>query len=101
MFVIQDTLLIGSIDEIQALHVRTVPLGEMPRRIAHCPHSHTLAVATVLVHNNVQVSDTEPGESAFVRLYDDQTFELLSTFPLNPFEAPGTLEAISFPSVKI
>ena len=26
---------IGSIDEIQKLHIRTVPLGEQPRRLAH------------------------------------------------------------------
>lgn len=26
---------IGTIDEIQKLHIRTVPLGETPRRIAY------------------------------------------------------------------
>jgi len=29
------TLLIGTIDEIQKLHIRTVPLHESPRRIAY------------------------------------------------------------------
>jgi hypothetical protein len=29
------SLTIGSIDEIQKLHMRSIPLGEMPRRIAH------------------------------------------------------------------
>lgn len=29
------TVTIGTIDEIQKLHIRTVPLGESPRRIAH------------------------------------------------------------------
>ena len=28
-------LLIGNIDDVQKLHIRTVPLGEQPRRIAH------------------------------------------------------------------
>lgn len=29
------TVTIGTIDEIQKLHIRTVPLGESPRRIAY------------------------------------------------------------------
>lgn len=29
------TITIGTIDEIQKLHIRTVPLGETPRRIAY------------------------------------------------------------------
>ena len=29
------TVTIGTIDEIQKLHIRTVPLGETPRRIAY------------------------------------------------------------------
>ncbi|KAH7969526.1 hypothetical protein HPB52_019302 [Rhipicephalus sanguineus] len=30
-----NTLLIGTIDEIQKLHIRTVPLGELPRQVVH------------------------------------------------------------------
>ena len=36
----EDELKIGTIDEIQKLHIRTVPLNEQPRRISHmesCP----------------------------------------------------------------
>ena len=29
------SLLIGNIDDVQKLHIRTVSLGEQPRRIAH------------------------------------------------------------------
>lgn len=29
------TFTIGTIDQIQKLHIRTVPLGETPRRIAY------------------------------------------------------------------
>lgn len=28
-------IIIGTIDEMQKLHIRTIPLGEAPRRIAH------------------------------------------------------------------
>ena len=38
---------IGSIDDIQKLHIRTVPLGEQPRRIAHQEQTRTLAVCCV------------------------------------------------------
>lgn len=32
---------------IQKLHIRTVPLGEQPRRIAHQPSTKTLGVVTI------------------------------------------------------
>ncbi|KAF6200141.1 hypothetical protein GE061_006442 [Apolygus lucorum] len=37
---------IGTIDEIQKLHIRSVPLGEAPRRIAHQESSQTFGVIT-------------------------------------------------------
>ena len=42
----EDTLTIGTIDEIQKLHIRTVPLGEQPRRLVHQEATRTFAVAT-------------------------------------------------------
>lgn len=38
---------IGTIDEIQKLHIRTVPLQESPRRIAYQEQSQTFGVLTV------------------------------------------------------
>ena len=40
---------IGTIDEIQKLHIRTVPLGESPRRIAYQEFSQTFGVITMRV----------------------------------------------------
>ncbi|XP_046643566.1 DNA damage-binding protein 1-like [Daphnia pulicaria] len=37
---------IGTIDEIQKLHIRTVPLGESPRRIAYQENTQTFGVIT-------------------------------------------------------
>ena len=37
---------IGAIDEIQKLHIRTVPLGEQPRRLAHQESSRSFVVLT-------------------------------------------------------
>ncbi|XP_041969289.1 DNA damage-binding protein 1 [Aricia agestis] len=43
------TVTIGTIDEIQKLHIRTVPLGETPRRIAYQEASQTFGVITMRV----------------------------------------------------
>ncbi|XP_065284154.1 DNA damage-binding protein 1-like [Dermacentor albipictus] len=42
-----NTLLIGTIDEIQKLHIRTVPLGELPRRIAYQEATQTFGIITI------------------------------------------------------
>lgn len=41
-----ETLIIGRIDDIQKLHMRCVPLGESPARIAHQPQTGTIAIIT-------------------------------------------------------
>ncbi|XP_050685105.1 DNA damage-binding protein 1 isoform X1 [Leptidea sinapis] len=41
------TVTIGTIDEIQKLHIRSVPLGETPRRIAYQEASQTFGVITM------------------------------------------------------
>ncbi|XP_071453607.1 DNA damage-binding protein 1 [Hetaerina americana] len=43
------TVTIGTIDEIQKLHIRTVPLGESPRRIAYQEASQTFGVITMRI----------------------------------------------------
>jgi hypothetical protein len=42
----EDSLTLGTIDAIQKLHIRAVPLGEQPRRLALQEATRTLAVAT-------------------------------------------------------
>uniref|UniRef100_A0A0B7AQY1 DNA damage-binding protein 1 n=1 Tax=Arion vulgaris TaxID=1028688 RepID=A0A0B7AQY1_9EUPU len=43
------TLMIGTIDEIQKLHIRTIPLRESPRRIAYQEATQTFGVITLRV----------------------------------------------------
>ncbi|EAT46411.1 AAEL002407-PB [Aedes aegypti] len=43
----KNSVILGTIDEIQKLHIRTVPLGESPRRIAYQEASQTFGVITV------------------------------------------------------
>eukprot|EP00731_Ephydatia_muelleri_P033595 Em0033g11a len=43
------SLVIGSVDQIQMLHIQTVPLSETVRRIAHQESTHTFAVLTTRI----------------------------------------------------
>lgn len=44
----KSTVTIGTIDEIQKLHIRTVALGESPRRIAYQEPTQVLLIVTWL-----------------------------------------------------
>jgi hypothetical protein len=63
----------GTIDEIQKLHIRTVPLGEQPRRLAHQEATRTLAVGVVTTDYTV----AEQPETAAVRPGDRGTSSLV------------------------
>jgi len=59
----------GTIDEIQRLHIRKVPLHEQPRRIAHQAQTRTLAVLTEIP--GYTIGADEPDKCS-LRLLDDQ-----------------------------
>ncbi|GMF12407.1 unnamed protein product [Phytophthora lilii] len=89
----EEELTIGTVDDIQKLHIQTFHLNEWARRIAHDPESHTLGVLTV----NFTVDDTgEEVDQGFVRLFDDQTFEVLHSYRLDPFEIPCSVVVCPF-----
>lgn len=85
-------LTIGTIDDIQKLHIRSIPLGEHARRICHQEQSRTFAICS-LKYNQ---SSTEDSEMHFIRLLDDQTFEFISTYPLDTFEYGCSILSCSF-----
>nr|CAG4640606.1 EOG090X00HD [Eulimnadia texana] len=58
------TVTIGTIDEIQKLHIRTVPLGESPRRIAYQEQTQTFGVISVRVDIADSSGLTHPRPSA-------------------------------------
>ncbi|KAF9599350.1 hypothetical protein IFM89_036807 [Coptis chinensis] len=88
----EDELTIGTIDDIQKLHIRTIPLGEQPRRIAHHEQSRTFAICSMKYGQ----SSTEESEMHFVRLLDDQTFEFISTYPLDTYEYGCSILSCTF-----
>ncbi|KAJ6836683.1 DNA damage-binding protein 1a [Iris pallida] len=85
-------LSIGTIDDIQKLHIRTIPLGEHARRICHQEQSRTFAICSL---KNCQTS-IEEIETHFVRLLDDQTFDFLSTHQLDTYEYGCSIFSCSF-----
>ncbi|KAJ6314556.1 hypothetical protein OIU78_018102 [Salix suchowensis] len=84
-------LSIGTIDDIQKLHIRSIPLGEQARRICHQEQSRTFAICSLKTHSNAEES-----EMNFIRLLDDQTFEFISTYPLDTFEYGCSILSCSF-----
>ena len=85
-------LTIGTIDDIQKLHIRSIPLGEHARRICHQEHSRTFALCSVK-YNQSSAEDTE---MHIIRLLDDQTFEFISSYSLDQFEYGCSILSCSF-----
>ncbi|EYU19140.1 hypothetical protein MIMGU_mgv1a0005922mg, partial [Erythranthe guttata] len=85
-------LTIGTIDDIQKLHIRSIPLGEHARRICHQEQTRTFAICS-LKYNQ---SSAEDSEMHFIRLLDDQTFDFISTYSLDQFECGCSILSCSF-----
>eukprot|EP00879_Flechtneria_rotunda_P007343 GHRR01007704.1.p1 GENE.GHRR01007704.1~~GHRR01007704.1.p1 ORF type:complete len:982 (+),score=309.67 GHRR01007704.1:155-3100(+) len=88
-------LSLGAINGIQKLHIRTVPLGEQPRRIAHQPATRTLGVATINTSASIGAADIGKG---YLRVFSDTTFDLLASHQLGPQEIPTALTSMAFGS---
>ncbi|CAL8352416.1 unnamed protein product [Merluccius merluccius] len=77
------TLTIGTIDEIQKLHIRTVPLYESPRRICYQEVSHKLFPSSTSPH---ETSFGEEVEVHSLLVVDQHTFEVLHAHQFLPSE---------------
>ncbi|KAF2077319.1 hypothetical protein CYY_001385 [Polysphondylium violaceum] len=81
-----NSLTIGSIDDIQKLHIKTISLnGEMARRISHLDEYSCFAVITLRKEQDNSPLREEKDE-CFLKLFNDQTFEITSTYAFQPFE---------------
>ncbi|KAF3778191.1 DNA damage-binding protein 1 [Nymphaea thermarum] len=85
-------LTIGTIDDIQKLHIRSIPLGEHARRICHQEQSRTFAFCSARHYH----SGMDEPEVHFVRLLDDQTFEIISSYQLDTYENGCSILSCSF-----
>ncbi|KAG0202400.1 DNA damage-binding protein 1a [Mortierella sp. GBA30] len=99
----EGVLRIGSIDEFQELHVQTFPIHESPRRIAYLAPRKCFGVLSIRIVNeepeavgSTKVVSCEEEEVGYIRLHDDQTFDLLHTYELQRDEAPQCIAAVTF-----
>ena len=93
----EDAMSIGSIDEIQKLHIRDEPIGESPLRIAHDQHSGTFMVSTTQSVGNENGSGAdEQHEKYQLRVLDSSTFELVDTLGLDEYEMGISLTSCTF-----
>lgn len=95
-FATKDALRIGSVEEIQRLHVRKIPVpgGEMGRRIVHHPAHRAYILATA--RYDIQDATGEETESCSVQLLDEVSFELLDVYRLQPHECAESAAVMNF-----
>ena len=115
-------LTLGHVDEVRKLHIRRVPLGEQPRRIAHDLANRRFLVLTVKQektapaaagggpsiaaaagNENLDERADQPdtfyeSESSHVLLFDEARFEILARYTLEPAEMVQCCCVTKFPS---
>ena len=98
-FATKDALRIGSVDEIQRLHIKSVHLGEMARRVAH----HRPARAYVLLSAKYEANETsgEETEVCSVKLLDDTDFSVLDSFKLDAYECAESVTTVSYTHLDV
>ncbi|KAJ3405441.1 DNA damage-binding protein 1a [Chytridiales sp. JEL 0842] len=79
------SLKIGTVDQVQKLHIRTIPLGETPRRIAYDSKSQTIGILTSRID---YVADEEKSS---VKLLNEQTLTVCDTYALDRYEYPSSI----------
>lgn len=84
---------LGAVDEIQKLHVTSVPLGEQPRRIVHLDSSRVFAVLT---EGTVLDERGDEGVECFVRMIDDTRYDTLHKYKLKSSEGGASALATHF-----
>jgi len=91
----EETLRIGTIDDIQKLHVQTYPLRETPQRIAHHIDGRTFVVAC-LGDGSAQAKsgDGAISQGNSLLFLDDTTFEEIDRVILDSFELIMSLVSV-------
>lgn len=86
----ENSLTIGTVEEIQKLHVRTVPLKEQPRRIVHQESTKTFGVVTIAAGTML---DDEQG---YLRILDDSSYETVASYALQASEWGVSVASVTF-----
>lgn len=86
-----NSLLIGTVEDIQKMHVRTIPLEEGPRRIAYSPEHGVYAVLS-----EKTIENEHGGECRNRVLFFDEAFEQIGAFDLDYLEQGCSLTVCQF-----
>ncbi|KAJ3217250.1 DNA damage-binding protein 1a [Dinochytrium kinnereticum] len=84
------TLKVGLIDELQRLHIRTIPLRENPRRISHNQSQKVFGVVTTQFFSNGLE------EKSYLRMLDEESFDLIASYNLEDLECAQSICCITF-----
>ncbi|RYG56889.1 hypothetical protein EON66_01770 [archaeon] len=90
----ESALSICTVDNIQKLHVQSIPLKEQPRRVVHHAQSRSILVAVesavdeAVDPRDAHATGTVAVERSFIRCLDDTTFERVASFELDSHETP-------------
>ncbi|KAI9594127.1 mono-functional DNA-alkylating methyl methanesulfonate N-term-domain-containing protein [Syncephalis fuscata] len=99
-------IMIGAVDGIRKLHIRSVPLKEMPRRLCYYAEEELLGVLTIRTDpiprdamdlENAFVESRDE-ERSYFRLLDIHTFDMLDQFRMNESELVETISIVKFAS---
>lgn len=86
-------LAIGNLNDAQETDIRSIPLEEeQASKICHQEQSHTFAICT----SKIVEDDGQLDQSHFVRLLDDQTFHIMSSYGLDSNEGGCSILSCSF-----
>jgi len=85
-------LMVAQIDEIQKLHIKTIPLQQQPRRICYQDSTNTFAVIT----SQSRVDQDSVIESSHVLLLHGETFDQVFDYKLEPREEGWSICSATF-----
>lgn len=89
----ENGLHLGEVDEIQKLHITSIPLGEQPRRIAHMEMAKCFGVIT----ETPAIDDVgDEVLEGYVRIIDDSRYDTLSKYKLKLMENGNSILATGF-----
>ncbi|KAJ3326837.1 DNA damage-binding protein 1a, partial [Blyttiomyces sp. JEL0837] len=94
-FATQEGLKLGVVDDIQKLHVRTIPINESPRRLVHDSRNRCICVLTSHV-----ADDGDEEEASFLRIFDDDSYELLASHRMDANEYASSITIVTLSESK-
>jgi DNA damage-binding protein 1 len=77
-------LMISTVDTARNIHVKTLDVGDVVRRVTYSKERHIYGIVTI--HSSFEVPTGEEKFSCFVRIVDDAEFAIVDSFQLRERE---------------